>query len=198
MGALISVVVVVLLMRAFLSAACSASGSYPSFSILSASAVAAFSAASKSMSSATIRFAPNLLVFFAPRIFFRAAPVPTAVPGLRAAVAVGLIAVGAGREFSATSVAAARPKSPLNATAAAPFGPPADRKGEAVREITEGVPTLEGGLLGLLIAGLSHEEKKSSSVSVAGVELPSPGVPAISSVMTTSSGYLQTYFSMCA
>lgn len=74
--------------------------------------------------------------------------------------------------------------------AVAPLALPAERKGEAVREMTGGVPTREGGLLGLLIAGLSHEEKKSSSGSPAGVALPSAGVPGTSSVITTSSGYL--------
>lgn len=162
----------------------------------SASAFAAFSAASKSMSSATTLFAPSLLVFLAPRMFFRAAPPPTPTPGFRVAAALDLIAAGAGREASAASVAAAVAFNGDFGRAAAPFAPPAERKGDAVRDITGGVPTLEGGLLGLLIAGLSHDEKKSSSAfSVAGVEEPSPGVPATSSVITTSSGYLGISFS---
>lgn len=60
------------------------------------------------------------------------------------------------------------------------------RKGEGVRP--EGVPDREMGGVGLLIAGLSQEEKKSSSGSPAGVELPS--VAAAPSVITTSLGYL--------
>jgi hypothetical protein len=39
----------------------------------------------------------------------------------------------------------------------------AERNGEAVRETIGGVPVLEGGLLGLLMVGLSQDEKKSSS-----------------------------------
>ncbi len=61
------------------------------------------------------------------------------------------------------------------------------RKGDAVRLITGGVWVLDGGLLGRLIAGLSHDEKKSSLGS-AGVEVPSIGVVAAMSVTTTSSG----------
>jgi hypothetical protein len=99
------------------------------------------------------------------------------------------IAVGAGREDCATSAGLEVALRGDFGRAAAPLGPPAERKGEPVREMTEGVPTREGGLLGLLMAGLSHEEKKSSSAfSVAGVAEPSPGVPRTSSVITTSSG----------
>ena len=64
-----------------------------------------------------------------------------------------------------------------------------ERNGELVLETTGGVPTREGGLLGLLIVGLSHEEKKSSPGSPAGVSVPSPA-PEGTSVMTTSSGNL--------
>jgi len=63
------------------------------------------------------------------------------------------------------------------------------RKGDAVRLITGGVCVLDGGLLGRLIDGLSHDEKKSSPAS-AGVEVPSLGVAATMSVITTSSGKL--------
>ena len=54
----------------------SASGSYPSFSLRSASSFAFFSAASKSISSAPVSFfAPSFCVFFAPRTFaFRGPP----------------------------------------------------------------------------------------------------------------------------
>lgn len=62
---------------------------------------------------------------------------------------------------------------------------PALRKGEGVRPIAEGVPVREMGGVGRLIAGLSHEEKKSSSGSPAGVAAPS-SAPST----TTSPGYL--------
>ena len=67
---------------------------------------------------------------------------------------------------------------------------PALRNGEAVRLTTGGVEVLEGGLLGRLIAGLSQEEKKSSSGSPAGVEEPLEEVVGTASVMTTSFGNL--------
>ena len=63
------------------------------------------------------------------------------------------------------------------------------RKGDAVRLITGGVWVLDGGLLGRLIEGLSHDEKKSSLGS-AGVEVPSEGVARTISVTMTSSGEL--------
>ena len=168
-----------------LVAASSASGSYPSFSILSASAFAAFSAASKSISSPTTFFAPSFVPLFAPRMFVRFAP-PTAGPLRIAFVDVVLIAVGAGRAASASAAAEDRGDGDLGL--AAPFVFPADKKGEAVLEPTGGVPVRDGGLLGRLIVGLSQEEKKSSAGSPAGVEVPSAGVPTISSVITTSSG----------
>lgn len=110
------------------------------------------------------------------------------VPVLRSAGAeFARIAVGAGSDCSAAFSAAAVAVSGDLGRAAVPFAAPAERKGEPVLATTGGVPTLEGGLLGLLMAGLSHEEKKSSSaLSFAGVDMP--GVPAISSVITTSSG----------
>lgn len=55
-----------------------------------------------------------------------------------------------------------------------------------------GVPVLEGGLLGRLIVGLSHDEKKSSVGSSAGMEVPSDVMVVRSSVMTTSSGWLES------
>lgn len=65
---------------------------------------------------------------------------------------------------------------------------PGARKGDAV--LAEGVPVLEGGLLGRLMVGLSHEEKKSSSSgSPAGVCEPEP-VDSSTSVIWTSPGYL--------
>jgi hypothetical protein len=53
------------------------------------------------------------------------------------------------------------------------------------------VPVREGGLLGRFIVGLSHEEKKSSVGSPAGVDEPSVELATGTSVITTSSGYLQ-------
>lgn len=55
----------------------------------------------------------------------------------------------------------------------------------------EGVPAREGGLLGRLIEGLSHEEKKSSAGSPAGVLVPVPSLESAASSMMTSSGYLR-------
>lgn len=116
---------------------------------------------------------------------------PAAGPLRIADVDVERMAVGAGRGLSASSVAvAARGEGDLGL--GAPLRGPADKKGEAVRDTTGGVPEREGGLLGLLMEGLSQEEKKSSAGSPAGVFVPSPGVARTSSVMTTSSGYLIT------
>lgn len=98
------------------------------------------------------------------------------------------MAVGAGRASSASVGAAARGDGDLGR--AAPLVLPAERKGDAVLEFSRGVPVRDGGLLGRLMVGLSHDEKKSSAGSPAGVEAPSAGVPSASSVMTTSSGYL--------
>lgn len=67
--------------------------------------------------------------------------------------------------------------------------PLAPRNGDAVLVIP-GVPVREGGLLGLLIEGLSHEEKKSSG-SPAGVLVPLPSSRSAASSTTTLSGFLQ-------
>lgn len=64
------------------------------------------------------------------------------------------------------------------------------RKGEAVRATLAGVPVREGGLLGLLIAGLSQDEKKSSPPSPAGVLVPVPSKSPSTSSSVTSLGYL--------
>lgn len=102
------------------------------------------------------------------------------------AVEEGLrIAVGAGRG-SSLLVTALRPEGDFEREV--PLVLFAVRKGEAVRDTTGGVPVREGGLLGRLIAGLSHDEKKSSAGSPAGVEVPSVVSAAASSVTTTSSG----------
>lgn len=63
------------------------------------------------------------------------------------------------------------------------------KKGDAVR-LMPGVLDREGGLLGVLIAGLSHEEKKSSLGSPAGVFVPVPSLSLPRSSTVTSSGYL--------
>ena len=105
-------------------------------------------------------------------------------PFLTALADVVRMAVGAGKAFSASSAVVSGEG---DFGLLVPFVP-ANRKGEAVRETPRGVPVREGGLLGLLIVGLSQEEKKSSPGSPAGVDAPSPGVPTISSVIMTSSG----------
>jgi hypothetical protein len=66
--------------------------------------------------------------------------------------------------------------------------PPALRNGDAVRLALDGVPVRDGGLLGRLMVGLSHEEKKSSPGSPAGVLVSLVASSATS--MTTVSGYL--------
>ena len=137
------------------SSALSASGSYPSLSILSASSFAFFSAASKSISSATTFFAPNFWVFFALRIL-RLAPVAPDGPFLTAEDEVVRMTAGAVAALSEDSPAAS---GDLGRSVPLPLAI-ADRKGDAVLERT-GVPVREGGLLGLLIVGLSHDEKKS-------------------------------------
>jgi hypothetical protein len=60
-----------------------------------------------------------------------------------------------------------------------------------------GVAAREGGLEGRLIVGLSQEEKKSSSLSPAGVLVPSLADSGMS-VITTSSGYLRTWCQCCS
>jgi hypothetical protein len=67
--------------------------------------------------------------------------------------------------------------------------PLAPRKGDAVL-VMPGVPVREGGLLGRLIEGLSHEEKKSSG-SPAGVLVPLPSSMSAASSTTTLSGFLE-------
>lgn len=96
---------------------------------------------------------------------------------------VGRIAVGAGEvAFSSDADRGDFDREPFA---------PAFKNGDPVRLTTGGVPVRDGGLLGRLMEGLSHEEKKSSSGSPAGVLEPSDGVPAGRSVMTTSPGYLE-------
>ena len=67
--------------------------------------------------------------------------------------------------------------------------PLAPRKGDPVL-VMPGVPVRDGGLLGRLIEGLSHEEKKSSG-SPAGVLVPLPSSMSAASSTTTLSGFLE-------
>jgi hypothetical protein len=140
--------------------------------------LAFFSASSKSIVSAVIFFAPSF-AFFAPSTLVFLGPV--AVVGFfMADDATALCATGAVDEASV----------PGAGDLERPFAPPAVRNGDAVRDIT-GVCVFEGGLLGLLIAGLSHDEKKSSPPSPWGVEEPPGNVGERMSVITTSFGNLR-------
>lgn len=156
--------------------AASASGSYPSFATRSASSFALRSAASKSRAEASTFFAPSL-VFFAPRMFFLG---PVELAGFRAAAGM---AVAAGVDALRGDFGRAVPL---------PFAG-AFKKGDAVLLTpAAGVPVREGGLEGRLIAGLSQDEKKSSSSAAPGVFEPLAPLSSMMSVMTTSSGYLAT------
>ena len=165
------------------ASACSASGSYPSFSTRSASSLAFRSASSKSMSLGATFLAPSFGAFLAPRTLpFLAVPAEEVFR-----VESARMAVGAGDALLPS-------EADSGDFERLPFAfAPAFRNGDPVRLTTGGVPVREGGLLGRLIDGLSHEEKKSSSWSPAGVLLPSDGVPAGRSVMTTSPGYLNRH-----
>lgn len=156
--------------------ASSASGSYPSFAMRSASSLAFFSASSKSMASAVTFLTPSLVAFLAPRtLVLRAAP-PAVVLLTRR------------DDVMTLPVGLASPADSDLAKGEAERAPSLDAliKGEGVRPTTGGVAVREMGGVGRLMAGLSHEEKKSSSGSPAGVEEPS----STPSLMTTSSGYL--------
>lgn len=59
------------------------------------------------------------------------------------------------------------------------------RNGEGVLPRFDGVPVRDIGGVGRLMEGLSHEEKKSSSGSPAGVEVPSAEPVETTSVTTT-------------
>lgn len=166
------------------AAAFSASGSYPNLAIRSASSFALFSTSSKSMASDVVTFlAPNFGAFFD----------PNTLPFL-ALAAVVLRTAGFDRTATGGDDAEVLSSEPERGD----FGralplplAPALRNGEPVRLTTGGVVVREGGLLGRLIAGLSHDEKKSSSPSPAGVEAPSEVEAGPASVMTTSFGYLK-------
>lgn len=119
------------------------------------------------------------MVFFAPRTFAFRGP-PVAAVFRKAAEEVRRVGAGADAPSTLT-----RGEDVL----AIPLPLAEFKNGEGVLPTT-GVPVREMGGVGRLIAGLSHEEKKSSSGSPAGVEVPSVEVLLITSVMTTSEGYL--------
>lgn len=124
-------------------------------------------------------FAPNFCVFFAPRTFAFRGPAVVAV--LRKAaeeVVRGDVVSDPARGDDVRAILA--PDVPL----------PAPRNGDGVRPTIGGVAVRDTGGVGRLIVGLSHDEKKSSSGSPAGVDDPSPAAPPITSVITTSEGYL--------
>ncbi|KAL3706826.1 hypothetical protein TMatcc_007839 [Talaromyces marneffei ATCC 18224] len=154
----------------------------------SASSFALRSASSKSIASVlTTFFAPSFWVFLELSILPFLAPAPV---GPFLTTFPVRTATGGGDDVSSFSLAE---RGDLDL---APFPlAPAFKNGEAVRLAFDGVPTRDGGLLGRLMAGLSQEEKKSSSGSPAGVAAPSLGVPA-TSVTTTSPGNLDC-LSLC-
>lgn len=156
----------------------SASGSYPSFSMRSASSLAFFSASSKSIMTSPPSFlAPSFEVtFLAPRML-----------ALRGPVALDLIAADVVMRLEAGFASDSAPLASGDGERAVSLPFCVFRKGDGVRPTTGGVPVREMGGLSFLTAGLLHEEKKSSSSST-GVSPPS--VPSTLSVMTTSSGYL--------
>lgn len=158
----------------FASISASASGSYPSFSMRSASSFARFSASSKSMTSPETFLAPSLVpAFLAPRTPAFLGPVPADLRS--AAECVMRLAAGLDSEDLERAEEGREVSLPL----------PLPESGEAVRPMTGGVAVREMGGVGRLMAGLSHEEKKSSSGSA-------ESAVALSSApsMTTSLGYL--------
>jgi len=99
------------------------------------------------------------LVFFAPRMLGLRAPAAEVVV-LRIAVEEVVRDVAA--EDAGVAAASVALRGDFGRAVPFPFVPGA-RKGDAVLLTTGGVAVLDGGLLGRLIVGLSHEEKKSSS-----------------------------------
>ena len=158
----------------------SASGSYPSLAMRSASSLAFFSASSKSMTSPVTFLAPSFGALLAPSTLFLG---PVAADLRSAADVVMRLAAGFASSVDSDLVRGEAER----AVSLLPL--PALRNGEGVRPTTGGVAVREIGGVGRLMAGLSHEEKKSSSGSPAGVEEP---FPSVDSVMTTSSGYLDS------
>lgn len=134
------------------------------------------------MTSAVTFFAPSFeVVFFAPRILALRGPV--VVVFRRAADVVILLAGGFASEAE-SDLARGEADLEISLPLALAF-----RKGEEVRPTTGGVPVRDTGGVGFLIEGLSHEEKKSSAGSLAGVE-EAPAPSPATSVTTTSLGYL--------
>lgn len=171
----------------FLTSSSSASGSYPSFSIRSASSFAFRSAASKSIESPVTFLAPNFCVFFERTFVFRGPVEAVLLFRIAAEDVVRVVDRAIEPELSALARGDAALVIPL------PFKP-ALRNGEGVRPITGGVAVRDIGGVGLLIEGLSHDEKKSSSGSPVGVEDPSRGPLLNTSVITTSVGYLTSQY----
>ena len=150
----------------------------------SASSLAFFSASSKSITSAASFFAPSFcVVFLAPRTFAFRGP-PAVVVFLSAADVVMRLPLVAGL-FSPSDLASGEDVRAMSFPL--PLAP-ALMNGDGVRPTTGGVDVREIGGVGFLMAGLSQDEKKSSSGSPAGVFAPSAASPP--SVMTTSLGYL--------
>lgn len=126
-------------------------------------------------------FAPSLdPAFLAPRTFVFRAPV---VVFLSAAECVMRLAAG----LDSLESVLARGEAVRTMSFPFPFESPGLAKGDGIRPMTGGVEVREMGGVGFLMAGLSQEEKKSSSGSPAGVELPSATSP---SAIMTSPGYL--------
>lgn len=122
----------------------------------------------------------------APNTFAFRGPAPVVVPLRNAADDVVRLAAGAAEDDPSTFTSG---DGVLAMPLPSPFALPALRKGDGVRPTTGGVAVRDKGGVGRLIEGLSHEEKKSSSGSPAGVEVPSVGPLLMTSVMTTSVGY---------
>ena len=170
------------------AATASASASYPNFSARSASSLAFFSAASKSIVSVPSFLAPSLGVLLAPSTLAFRGPPPAV--DLRISEEETVRADAGGVFVSELGSVVANG----DFGRAVPFPlAPGFRKGVARPPAAGGVAVRDTGGVGRLIDGLSHEEKKSSSASAAGVALESlvPGTAA--SVMTTSSGNLHLH-----
>jgi len=147
----------------------------------SASSLAFFSASSKLMVSPASFFAPSL-PFFAPNTpLLRGPVVPLLVRSAEDVVVRG--AVGAVGAVDSVAVPVSGDLDRAIPFPAAPLPAAWGLSGDAVLPMTGGVAVRDGGGVGRLMAGLSQDEKKSSSLS---------GVAATSSApsTTTSSGCL--------
>ena len=166
------------------AATASASASYPNFSARSASSLALFSAASKSIASTPSFLAPSLGTLLAPSTLAFRGPPPAVDFRISGEETVRADAGGAVVSELGSAVANG------DFGRAVPFPlTPGLRKGVA-RPPAGGVAVRDNGGVGRLIEGLSHEEKKSSSASAAGVALPSLVLGTAASATTTSSGNL--------